>query len=384
MESIAILGSTGSIGTQALEVVAGLGKNVAALAANNNVALLEKQIRRFHPSIVCMRQERAAKELKLKIKDTFCRVVTGEEGVCECASYAEADTVLNAVVGIAGLRPTLCAIESGKVLALANKESLVTGGSLVTRAAQKKGVAILPVDSEHSAIFQCLQGKPENRALKRIVLTASGGPFFGRTRHELENVTVEEALNHPNWDMGAKITIDSATMMNKGLELIEAVWLFHVPPEMVDIVVHRESVVHSLVEYSDNSMIAQMGVPDMSIPIQYALTYPDRYPSPAEALDLTQYGSLTFYQPDEETFSCIGVCREAIQRGGLSPAAANGANEEAVNLFLHHQIKFTDIGALVREAMERQPVVTDYTLEDVFEADRQARCAVREAAGAES
>ena len=292
--------------------------------------------------------------------------------------------MLNAVVGIAGLRPTLCAIESGKVLALANKESLVTGGSLVTRAAQKKGVAILPVDSEHSAIFQCLQGKPENRALKRIVLTSSGGPFFGRTSRELENFTVEEALNHPNWDMGAKITIDSATMMNKGLELIEAVWLFHVPPEMVDIVVHRESVVHSLVEYSDNSMIAQMGVPDMSIPIQYALTYPDRYPSPAEALDLTQYGSLTFYQPDEETFSCIGVCREAIQRGGLSPAAANGANEEAVNLFLHHQIKFTDIGALVREAMERQPVVTDYTLEDVFEADRQARCAVREAAGAES
>ena len=287
--------------------------------------------------------------------------------------------MLNAIVGMAGLMPTLAAIDAGKEIALANKETLVAGGKLVMEAARKKGVRILPVDSEHSAIFQCLQGAPagQREALKRIILTASGGPFFGRTKEELRDVTVAQALKHPNWSMGAKITIDSATMMNKGLELIEAVWLFSMPPERVDIVVHRESVVHSLIEYADNSVIAQLGVPDMRIPIQYALTYPKRYVSPVEQLSLAKFGTLHFAEPDYESFPLINVCRQAISRGGIFPATANAANEEANRLFREGKIRFLEIGELVAAATEQAPDCPDYTLDDIREAGANARDFVR-------
>ena len=301
------------------------------------------------------------------------------EGLLRAAVVDEADTVLTAVVGMVGLQPTLAAIQAKKTLALANKETLVAGGHLVTNTAKAYGVDILPVDSEHSAIFQCLQGSPEKGAVKKLILTASGGPFFGKTLAELENVTAADALKHPNWDMGAKITIDSATMMNKGLEFIEAKWLFDMPIDAIDIVVHRESVVHSAIAYQDNSVIAQLGVPDMRIPIQYALTCPRRLPSPVQELSLVDYGKLTFYAPDYDTFRCINVCKDAIAAGGLRPAAANGANEESVRLFLNGKIKFTDIAVLNRAAMEACPQVADYTLDDVLQADRAARDYVIEA-----
>ena len=281
--------------------------------------------------------------------------------------------MLNSVVGIAGLEPTLKAIENGKTIALANKETLVAGGELVMKKAKEKGVAILPVDSEHSAIFQCLQGMNKKEELKSIILTASGGPFFGKTKDELKNVTLKEALNHPNWSMGAKITVDSATMMNKGLELIEAVWLFDVDPSDIDIVVHRESIIHSLIEYKDNSVIAQLGVPDMRIPIQYALTYPERFESPVRKLNLWEYSNLTFYKPDYETFTCINLCRRAIEQGGLFPAAVNAANEKANELFREGKIGFLDIPKAVEAAFDCVDAVSDYTLEEVFETDRAVR-----------
>jgi len=371
--NITILGSTGSIGVQALDVIKRLGHNTCALSAYNNINALERQIREFRPEYACLADENAARELKVRVGDTSTRVLSGVGGMLEIAALPQPDIVLNAVVGIAGLLPTITAINAGKDIALANKETLVAGGKLVTEAARAKNVKILPVDSEHSAIFQCLQGAPPSKAIERIILTASGGPFFGKSKADLANITKKDALKHPNWDMGAKITIDSATLMNKGLELIEAVWLFDLPPRRVEIVVHRESVIHSAVEYTDNSVIAQLGVPDMRIPIQYALTYPERYPCPAEPLSLTRYGKLTFFEPDAETFICLKACIRAIEVGGLAPAAANGANEQAVKLFLKDKISFLRIGELVMQAVEAQRHTGDYTLEDVIAADKAAR-----------
>ena len=379
MKGIALLGSTGSIGTQSLDVCRMHGYRVVCLTANRRVDLMETQIREFRPDLVSMMDPVAADDLRTRVADTGTKVLSGMDGLIECATYSGADTVLNAVVGMVGLQPTLAAIQAKKTLALANKETLVAGGHLVTNTAKAYGVDILPVDSEHSAIFQCLQGSPEKGAVKKLILTASGGPFFGKTLAELENVTAADALKHPNWDMGAKITIDSATMMNKGLEFIEAKWLFDMPIDAIDIVVHRESVLHSAIAYQDNSVIAQLGVPDMRIPIQYALTYPQRLPSPVQELSLVDYGKLTFYAPDYDTFRCINVCKDAIAAGGLRPAAANGANEESVRLFLNGKIKFTDIAVLNRAAMEACPQVADYTLDDVLQADRAARDYVIEA-----
>ena len=379
MKGIALLGSTGSIGTQSLDVCRMHGYRVVCLTANRRVDLMETQIREFRPDLVSMMDPVAADDLRTRVADTGTKVLSGMDGLIECATYSGADTVLNAVVGMVGLQPTLAAIQAKKTLALANKETLVAGGHLVTNTAKAYGVDILPVDSEHSAIFQCLQGSPEKGAVKKLILTASGGPFFGKTLAELENVTAADALKHPNWDMGAKITIDSATMMNKGLEFIEAKWLFDMPIDAIDIVVHREGVVHSAIAYQDNSVIAQLGVPDMRIPIQYALTYPRRLPSPVQELSLVDYGKLTFYAPDYDTFRCINVCKDAIAAGGLRPAAANGANEESVRLFLNGKIKFTDIAVLNRAAMEACPQVADYTLDDVLQADRAARDYVIEA-----
>ena len=372
-KNLSILGSTGSIGTQSLETARKCGYSVSALSAYSNVDLIEKQIREFKPAVAALVDENAAKELENRVSDTNTRVLSGLSGVCECASQDGADTVINAVVGMAGLRPTLTAIECGKKIALANKETLVAGGQLVTRKARENKVDILPVDSEHSAIFQCLQGQPSNRALKKIILTASGGPFFGKTKDELSKVTVADALKHPNWSMGQKITVDSATMMNKGLELIEAVWLFSVSPEKVEIVVHRESIIHSMVEYDDNAVIAQLGLPDMKIPIQYALTYPERIESLTGELDLTKLGTLTFYKPDYDTFRCMTVCREAITRGGLYPAYANSANEQANLMFRKGEIGFLDIGELVERVMNEAPSVTEYSADDIDEADSEAR-----------
>lgn len=377
MKKISILGSTGSIGVQSLDVCRMHGYDVKCLTANTNVNKIEQQVREFHPELVCMMNEDAASDLKTKIADTNTKVVCGMDGLIECAIYDGADITLNSVVGMIGLQPTLEAIKAKKTIALANKETLVAGGHLVTNAAKENGVSILPVDSEHSAIFQAMQGSPRKEAVKKIILTASGGPFFGKTLSELENVTPADALKHPNWDMGAKITIDSATMMNKGLEFIEAKWLFDMPNEDIEIVVHRESVVHSAIVYQDNSVIAQLGVPDMRIPIQYALTYPEREPSPVVPLSLADYGKLTFFEPDYDTFKCINVCKNAIAMGGLHPAAANGANEESVKLFLHGKIKFTDIAYLNEEAMLKAADVKDFTLADVLEADKQAREFVR-------
>ena len=372
-KNISLLGSTGSIGIQSLDVAKMHGYNIKCLTANSRVDIIEQQVRQFKPELVCMMSEKAASELKTRIADTSTKVTCGMQGLIECATYEGADTVLNSVVGMVGLQPTLEAIKAKKTIALANKETLVAGGHLVTNLAKENGVSILPVDSEHSAIFQAMQGAPNKQSIKKIILTASGGPFFGRTLDELESVTPADALKHPNWDMGAKITIDSATMMNKGLEFIEAKWLFDMPNDDIEIVVHRESVVHSAIVYQDNSMIAQLGVPDMRIPIQYALTYPERLESPVKYLSLADYGKLTFFEPDYETFKCIDVCRNAIELGGLHPAAANGANEESVRLFLNGKIKFTDIAYLNNEAMKRADDIENFTLADVLEADRKAR-----------
>ena len=372
-KNLSILGSTGSIGTQTLDVCRMHGINVVCLTANSNVDLIEKQIREFKPELACLMNEKAAADLKARVADMNIKILSGMEGLIECATYAGADTVLTSVVGMIGLLPTIEAIKAKKTIALANKETLVAGGRLVIRLAKENGVSILPVDSEHSAIFQSLQGSPDEKALKKIILTASGGPFFGKTKNELENVTATDALKHPNWDMGAKITIDSATMMNKGLEFIEAKWLFNVPNDDIEIVVHRESVLHSAVVFQDNSVIAQLGVPDMRIPIQYALTYPQRLPSPVASLSLADYGKLTFFEPDYETFECINLCKEAIELGGIYPAAVNGANEESVKLFLEGKIKFADVAYLNREAMHSLANIQDFTLDDVLNADRAAR-----------
>ena len=373
MKNISLLGSTGSIGTQTLDVIRQRGMHACAITANKSVNLLEKQLREFRPEYVAVVDEKAARDFRDRTRDVDYKLLVGTDGVCECAQLDDADTVLNSVVGIAGLKPTLASINAKKTVALANKETMVTGGKLVTSAAQKNGVRILPVDSEHSAIFQCLNAAPPERRLRKIILTASGGPFFGRTKSSLKNVTVEQALNHPNWSMGAKITVDSATMMNKGLEVIEAVHLFGVTADEIEVVVHRESLVHSAVEFSDGSIIAQLGVHDMRVPIQYALTYPDRCDAPCERLSITDAGTMTFSKPDTDTFTCLAVCIDAIRHGGLKPVAANGANEQAVSLFLDRKIDFLRIGELVAAATEAQSVGEVSSLDDIFAADKAAR-----------
>lgn len=377
---LVILGSTGSIGVQALQVAERLNYPVTALAAGHQVQPLETQIRRYRPRIAVLYDEKAAADLRVRVRDFPVKVLAGMDGLCEAAALKDADMVLNAVVGMVGLLPTLTAIEAGRDVALANKETLVAGGALVMEAAARRGVRLLPVDSEHSAIFQCLQGAPPDRAVRRLILTASGGPFFGRTTEQLRAIKPEQALKHPNWSMGAKITIDSATMMNKGLELIEARWLFDMPPERIDIVVHRESIVHSLVEYEDRAVVAQLGVSDMRVPIQYALTWPARCVSDVDVLDLTACGTLTFHRPDDETFPGMGICRKAITRGGLYPAAVNAANEQAVALFLAGKIGFLDIARLCGQALEWS-LPADNSVQAILETDRESRRRTVAAAG---
>ena len=372
-ESLVVLGSTGSIGTQTLDVAQKYNMSIKALTAHSNVKLIEEQIRCFKPQIAVMYSEQAAADLKSRIADTDTKVLCGMAGLIEAASMDGADVVLNALVGMVGLEPTLVACKAKKTIALANKETLVAGGELVMNTVKDNGVSLLPVDSEHSAIFQCLQGCPDKKYLKKLILTASGGPFFGKKREELMNVTVEQALAHPNWSMGAKITVDSASMMNKGLEIIEARWLFDVLADDIDVVVHRQSIIHSLIQFQDNSVLAQLSDPDMRIPIQYALTYPDRVESPVKELDLTEIGTFTFDKPDYETFECLSACKYALSKGGTSPAIANGANEAANLLFREGKISFLKIGELVRGAVDSVPSKAITTLEDVLEADRLAR-----------
>jgi len=375
-KKITLLGSTGSIGTQSLDVIRAQGYEVFGLAAHRSADLLLRQIAEFHPQAVAVVDEGAAQRVRsaLEAQPGAPRVLAGKQGLAELAAMPGADIVLNAVVGVAGLEPSLAAVESGKDLALANKESLVTGGALVTEAVRRKGVRLLPVDSEHSAIFQCLQDAHSARALTKILLTASGGPFYGRTADELAGVTAADALRHPNWSMGSKITIDSATLMNKGLELIEAVWLFGVQPQQVQIVVQRQSVIHSMVQFADHSVLAQLGVPDMRIPIQYALTWPDRVPGPAPELDFTALDTLTFGVADEKTFRCLAAAKRAIALGGLVPTALNGANEKAVELFLAGKIGFLEIGRLAERAVEKFSDATgSFSLADVADCDAQAR-----------
>ncbi len=373
IKSISILGSTGSIGTQALDVVSKLNIKVVALAAYSNIELLEKQIRIYKPDLAVVFLKEKAEILAEKIKDTNTTVTYGMDGLIKAATIDGAELVLNSLVGMVGLMPTLEAINAKKDIALANKETLVAGGKLVMDAVKKNNVKLYPVDSEHSAIFQCLQGCPNDKALKKIILTASGGPFFGKKKSDLENVTLQEALNHPNWSMGAKITVDSATMMNKGLEIIEAYWLFSVPVENIDVVVHRESIIHSLIMYQDNSVLAQLGVPDMRIPIQYAITYPERFESPVKELDLADITQMTFAKPDEETFKCMACCKKALQIGKTAPAIVNGANEAANQLFRENKISFLEIGDLVEKSLENVPITEPNTLEDVLNADKLAR-----------
>ncbi len=381
--NISLLGSTGSIGTQALDVARLLGSRIVALTANTDVKTMEAQIRAWRPEFAAMVDEAAARDLAVRVRDLPTKVLSGRAGVCECATLESADVVLNSIVGVAGLLPTYTAVREGKTLALANKESLVAGGKLVTETAARSGATILPVDSEHSAIFQCLHGEARG-SVEKIILTASGGPFFGKTREELRAVTPAQALRHPNWDMGAKITIDSATLMNKGLEFIEAMWLFGVTPDQIEVVVHRQSIVHSMVEFRDHAVLAQLGVPDMRIPIQYALTYPSRLPSSAAPLRLSDYACLTFEAPDLATFPCLRICMEAVRAGGLKPCAANAANEEAVALFLQEKIPFLSIADFVQRAAEAQPAADAGDVEEILAADQAARRLVKESIAARS
>lgn len=370
MEKIVLLGSTGSIGTQTLDVCRAHNIEVKALSANSNVKALEEQTREFSPEYAVIADESLYGDLKVRLADTSVKVLAGEKGSCEIAAMP-CGKVVNAVVGMAGLVPTLAAVKAGNDVALANKETLVTGGKLVTDAVNRYGVKLLPIDSEHSAIFRCLQGAGENR-FSKIILTASGGPFFGKKREDLAAVTKEQALNHPNWDMGAKITIDSATLMNKGLEFIEAVWLFGAKPEEIEIVVQRESIIHSAVEFADGAVIAQLGSADMRIPIQYALTYPELSECPAEKLSFANIGQLTFGLPDEETFTCLAAAKSAIEKGGNAPCAVNCANEAAVRLFLEDRIRFLDIGEAVSSALCGVKFIADPTLYDLLDTRKAA------------
>ena len=370
---ISLLGSTGSIGRQSLEVMAALGLSVGALSALRSVELLEEQARRFKPELAAVYDEKAAADLKVRLADTPVRVVSGREGLIEAATLEKSDTVLTAVVGVAGLEPTLAAIRAGKTIALANKETLVCAGELVMAEAAKHRVSILPVDSEHSAIFQCLQGCGDRAEVAKIILTASGGPIYGKSRADIARVSAGDALKHPNWSMGAKITIDSATMMNKGFEVIEARWLYDLPLEQIEVVIHRESIVHSLVEFRDGAVLAQLGAPDMRLPIQSALTYPRRLAGPAKTLDLMHCGGLTFAPPDEENFPCLPLAIAASNQGGVKPAALNGANEVAVQMFLEGKIGFYDIARRCEEAVAHAPDIPQPTLADILAADAQAR-----------
>ena len=374
---ISILGSTGSIGRQSLEVIAACGMQVAALTANSSVKLLEQQARQCKPELAVLMDETAAADLRVRLADTNVKVLGGMGGLLEAAAVQSADTVITAVVGMVGLRPTLAAIREGKRIALANKETLVCAGKLVLEEAKDYGARILPVDSEHSALFQSLEGSKDRGEVKRLILTCSGGPFYGKKTAELQGMTREDALRHPNWSMGAKITVDSATLMNKGLELIEAMHLYQMPPEKISILVHRESIIHSLVEYCDNAMIAQLGAPDMKLPIQYALTWPKRVPGPADPLDLWNCGPLTFGSPDLETFRCLALALDAAKTGGTAGAILNGANEAAVAQFLAGEIGFLEIADKVAQAMAAVPVVQEPSLTDVLEADQAAREAAR-------
>lgn len=378
VKCVSILGSTGSIGRQSLDIIS-RNKNikVAALTAGSSVERMAEQCREFLPELAVMATEQAAKALKAAISDLPTEVSWGEEGLLRAASMENADCVITAVVGMVGLKPTLAAIRAGKRIGLANKETLVCAGELVMAEAEKYGVEIIPVDSEHSAIFQCLMGCHAPRQIKRLILTCSGGPFFGMTRQQLKTVTKADALKHPNWKMGAKITIDCATLMNKGLEVIEAMRLYRVPLEQVDVVIHRQSIAHSFVEFIDGAVMAQLGTPDMRLPIQLALTYPERAECPADALDLTKCGALTFCEPDMENFPCLALARRCAKMGGTACAVMNGANEEAVALFLDDQIGFYDIYELVNHAVEEVPNVMNPSLEDILEADRMARQSVR-------
>lgn len=375
-EKAAILGSTGSVGRQALDVCRHRNIKVSALSAESNISLLEAQIREFSPSLCAVADEKAAADLAVRIADTETRIISGKSSAEQLARETDADTVLNSVSGIAGLRPTLATIRAGKKLALANKESLVTYGNTVMSEAEKMGVSILPVDSEHSAVFQCLSGQ----TIKKIILTASGGPFFGKKKDELSRITPADALAHPTWNMGNRITVDSATLMNKGFEVIEAVMLFGVRPDQVEVLVHRESIIHSMVEYTDNAVIAQLGTPDMRLCVQYALTYPERYDSPIAELDFVKLSKLTFAKPDVEAFPLLPLAFAAVKRGGVVPAVMNGADEAAVAMFLDGMIPFTGISDIVSEVTLTSPDIPNPTLDDIENADFEARCKARELA----
>ena len=378
VKCVSILGSTGSIGRQSLDVISRLeGIRVAALTAGSSVSQMAEQCRMFHPSLAVMATQEAAEQLKRELNDPFISVCWGEEGLIRAATLEEADCVITAVVGMVGLKPTLAAIRAGKRIGLANKETLVCAGELVMAEAERYGAEIVPVDSEHSAIFQCLMGCGDRREVKRILLTCSGGPFFSMDSQQLRQVTKADALRHPNWKMGPKITVDCATLMNKGLEVIEAMRLYRLPLEQVDVLIHRQSIVHSMVEFTDGAVMAQMGTPDMRLPIQLALTYPQRIVCPVEPLDLTKCGALTFCHPDLEKFPCLALARQCAKAGGTACPAMNGANEEAVALFLADKIGFYDIYRLVSQAVEQVPFVPNPTLEQILEADRLARQAVR-------
>lgn len=369
---ITVLGSTGSIGTQALHVAEFADYAVDAIAFSSNIKLGEEQIRKFKPKFVAVNSETAAAELKTKISDTKTKIISGTNCVCEMLENLESDVCINAISGFDGLVPTLTAIKKFPRIGLANKETIVAAGELVKKSALENHCEIIPVDSEHSAIFQCLDGN-RNKTIRRILLTCSGGPFFGFKKEQLKNVTVADALGHPTWKMGAKITIDSATLMNKGLELIEAMHLFNVSPEKIEVIIHRESIIHSMVEYNDKAVIAQLGVSDMCLPIQYAVTYPDRMDSPCEALDFFKIGKLTFYKPDRETFPLLALAEKTAKIGGLLPCVMNAANEEAVALFLNGKISFTDISDLVYETVENYRNLSDFTLSDIIEANFTTR-----------
>ena len=378
VKCVTILGSTGSIGRQSLDIISRLPEiKVAALTAGTSVERMAEQCREFRPQLAVMATEAAAKELASQISDLPIRVNWGQEGLLEAASMPDADCVITAVVGMVGLKPTLAAIRAGKRIGLANKETLVCAGELVMAEAEKYHAEIIPVDSEHSAIFQCLMGCGDKKEVKRLILTCSGGPFFGKSREELKTVTQADALKHPNWKMGAKITIDCATLMNKGLEVIEAMRLYRMPLEQVDVVIHRQRVVHSMVEFTDGAVMAQLGTPDMRLPIQLALTYPERIPCPVEPLDLLTCGPLTFSKPDMENFPCLALAYQCAKKGGTACPAMNGANEEAVAMFLRDEIGFYDIYGLVSQAVEAVPFLPNPTLEEILEADRLARAAVR-------